>query len=94
MVEGPTCRFINFDMASNKGTWSNFVFRDVWFEKLGCPDGAGLAGSPLNNYLVIGGSLRQFTFDNVFIGAKKVMSLADLGPSKKQNVQESTFVYR
>ncbi len=91
-VDGQVCRFINFHMPGNRGTWSNFLFKDIWFEKpLGCPQGNGSADDPLDNYLLIDGSIQDFVFDNVVIGGRRLQELGDLEPLQQRNVSRITF---
>lgn len=91
-VQGHVCRFFNFEMPGNHRTWSNFTFKDIWFEKpLGCLAGDNRGKEPLDNYLWIDGAIRNFTFENVVIDKQKVRSLNDFSPIKKKNVYNMVF---
>lgn len=91
-IQGHVCRMLNFEMISNMGTWKNFTFKDIWFEKpLGCLSGDNASSGRLDNLLQIGGSLENITFDNVVVGGQKITSETQLAPLKKLNAMGITF---
>jgi hypothetical protein len=91
IIEGPTCRMLNFEMACggncNRGTWKDLTFRNIDFEhEFQCPNGNGLP-----NLMTTDGRIENLTFDDVRVGGQLVSSWADLNPHEKKNVYGVRF---